>query len=396
MLNDGGQSTIDRLKAAQIAHWQALFSGHFDDAYMRRVYAVGMAHQRIGLEPRWYLGGYAFILDRLLRIISEAGGLRRRDRLRMSGAVIRAVMLDIDLAIASYLKAMDDAQADRIDALSRAFERDVKDVVDEVAGAASAMEGTARTMSDAAEEGRRQAAAVAAAAEEAATNIQTVAAATEELAASIAEINRQIADSAMIASNGREEADRTNAGIRGLAEAADRIGRVVNLISDIASQTNLLALNATIEAARAGESGRGFAVVAGEVKSLANQTARATDEIAAQITSMQDATRDAVGMVASIAATIGRIDEVVGSIAAAVEEQGSATAEIARNVQQSAEGIREVTVTIGAVSEGAARTGQAARDVSTAAGNLAANAVDLEQRVGRFVDGIKATTHTKP
>jgi len=210
------------------------------------------------------------------------------------------------------------------------------------------------------------------------------------LSSSIEEISRQVAHSATIAANAMSEAERTNSMVESLSEAAGKIGQVVNLINAIASQTNLLALNATIEAARAGEAGKGFAVVANEVKSLANQTAKATNEIGTQIGAVQAATRDAVGAITDIARTIGQINEIAGSIAAAVEEQGAATQEIARNVQQAAMGTQEVTGTIARVSAAAFETGNTAREVLSAAASLAQNSGVLEHQVDQFVADIRA------
>ena len=205
------------------------------------------------------------------------------------------------------------------------FQASVGGVVDTVASAATQMQATAQSMSSTAEQTSRQSTAVAAAAEQASANVQTVASAAEELASSVAEIGRQVAQSSEIAATAVKDAQHTDQQIQGLAQAASKIGEVVALITDIADQTNLLALNATIEAARAGDAGKGFAVVASEVKNLANQTAKATDEISGQIGGIQCATKDAVTAIQGIGKTIGEIDEIASTIAAAVEEQGAAT-----------------------------------------------------------------------
>ena len=221
-----------------------------------------------------------------------------------------------------------------LEALASSFEAGVGGVVEGIAGQAEQMRSTAQSMAAVAEETSVQATAVAAATEETSVNVQTVATATEELSSSINEISRQVTESTRIASDAAAQARQADGRVAGLAEAAARIGDVVQLIQDIASQTNLLALNATIEAARAGEAGKGFAVVASEVKNLASQTARATEEIAAQVAAVQGATDDAVGDIRGIATVIERVNEIAAAVAAAVEEQGAATAEIARNVQQ--------------------------------------------------------------
>jgi methyl-accepting chemotaxis protein len=277
-----------------------------------------------------------------------------------------------------------------IDRLTAEFDHDVAIVLRAVASATTEMQATAGSMTATAEETSRQASVVSAASEEASANVQTVAAATEELSASIAEISHQVQQSAQVASRAVADAEQTNAEVQTLAEAAQKIGEVVRLINDIASQTNLLALNATIEAARAGEAGKGFAVVAQEVKSLANQTAKATDEIGAQVGGIQQATGHAVTAIQSIGKTISEISTIATAIASAVEEQGAATKEIARNVQQASAGTQEVSANIGGVSEAAATTGAAAEQVQGAAGELSRQSEDLRAKVETFLAAIKA------
>jgi methyl-accepting chemotaxis protein len=245
-------------------------------------------------------------------------------------------------------------------------------------------------MSATAEETERQSTAVAAASDQATANVQTVAAASEELSGSIAEIGRQVADSARIAGLAVEEANRTNGQVTALSEAAQKVGDVIRMINDIASQTNLLALNATIEAARAGEAGKGFAVVASEVKSLANQTARATEEIASQIEAIQAATTDTVEAIQRIGGTIGQISEISATIAAAVEQQGAATQEIARNVTEAATGTADVSSNIATVTRAAGETGAAASQVLSAAGELSQQGETLSAEVARFLQNIRA------
>lgn len=282
------------------------------------------------------------------------------------------------------------ARAAKMTQATSRFEREAGSVVKAVASASTELEATASGLAAGAEETSRQATAVAAAAEQASANVQTVAAAAEELAASIREISRQVTESTRMAQEAVSEATRTNATVESLAAAAQKISDVVRLINDIAGQTNLLALNATIEAARAGEAGKGFAVVASEVKNLASQTAKATEEIAAQIDSVQAEVGRVVGAIRAIGGTIEKISTVSASIAAAVEEQGAATAEIARNVQQAAQGTGVVSANIGSVQQVAQNAGADAAQVQKAAEELSRNAEELRRQVEAFLAEVKA------
>ena len=269
------------------------------------------------------------------------------------------------------------------------FQASVGGVVQAVSSAATQLQSSATAMSATAEETSKQATTVAAAAEQASTNVQTVASAAEELSSSIREIGRQVGQSTQVAGQAVHEVEQANAKVQGLVSAAQKIGEVVALITDIADQTNLLALNATIEAARAGEAGKGFAVVASEVKNLANQTARATDEIGAQIGQIQSATQEAVGAIGSIGRIIGQVNEIASAIAAAVEEQGAATQEIARNVEEASHGTREVSSNIGGVTQAASETGEASSQILGAARELSQQSETLRSKVEGFLAQIR-------
>jgi methyl-accepting chemotaxis protein len=262
-------------------------------------------------------------------------------------------------------------------------------VIGSVASAASELQATAEGMTAVARDTSTQAASVASSSEQASANVQAVASATEELSASISEIGHQVAQASKVSTSAVTEAERASQMIQGLAEAASRIGEVVAMITDIASQTNLLALNATIEAARAGEAGKGFAVVANEVKNLANQTGKATEEITQQISSVQAATNDAVDAIKGIGGTIGEINEIAAAIAASVQQQGSATNEIARNAQEAAGGARDVSLHITHVREGTDDTGRSAESVLSASAELASNAEVLRREVDSFLAHVR-------
>jgi methyl-accepting chemotaxis protein len=274
--------------------------------------------------------------------------------------------------------------------LANSFEGAVQGVVAQVSAASTEMRASAESMAGTTSETAARSGVMANAAGVAFNNVQSVAAATEELTASIAEISQQVSNSAGIARQAVEEAKRTDQTVSALSDASLRIGEVVKLISDIASQTNLLALNATIEAARAGEMGKGFAVVASEVKNLANQTAKATEDISTQIVGMQSATGDAVSAIQAIADTIGKIDQIAATIAAAVEEQGAATQEISRSIQQAAGGAREVSDNVSVVAKSVDETGRMAKDVLGAASELSQQAEIMRREVGNFLERVRA------
>ena len=274
--------------------------------------------------------------------------------------------------------------------LANDFERSVNGIVRTVSTAAAGMQGTAQSMTSTASDASARAATVSAASKSASGNAGTVAAAAEELSSSVAEISRQVMRSSEVASQAVSDAERTNATVRILSAGAEKIGEVVKLIHSIAAQTNLLALNATIEAARAGESGRGFAVVASEVKALANQTAKATEEISSQVAAMQQSTGEAVAAISGITQTIAQMSEITVSISTAIGQQGEATRQIARNIQEVATGSSEINSHIGGVTTAATATGAAASDVLASARELDNQSGMLRRAVAGFLEKVRA------
>jgi len=295
--------------------------------------------------------------------------------------------------LAEQQQAQAEARAergDRMEAVCRDFDQAITGLLKGFEDVMSELRRSAQTMSDAARQTETEAKAANAASHSAGNNVNSVAGATEELVASVGEIGRQTERSSDIAARAAARASETDKQIQGLAEAAQKVGDVVKLITDIAEQTNLLALNATIEAARAGEAGKGFAVVASEVKNLANQTAHATEEIAQQVATIQGETKTAVAAIQGISTIVGEINQIASAIAAAIEQQGSATREIARNIEGASSGTQSVSTSIGHVSEAATETGGAAKAMLGAVAKLAERSAQVQGKVSDFLREIRS------
>lgn len=388
----GGDENVRRVRNAQKMHWLTLLQGRFDDDYGERVRRIGEAHYKHELSQSWYMGGYALALNGLLELILDRYGENPEQAKVIMGSVVKAVFLDMDLALGVYNDKVLEEREQRQKTLERIigeFDGIAQERLAASERAGSELGEIARRMHRISERTSEQASNAAGATEQASTNVQTMSSATEELSSAIGEVSQQVGRSSEIAANAASEADETSKTMQTLEQATASIGKIVDLIKDIADQTNLLALNATIEAARAGDAGRGFAVVAQEVKSLASQTAKATDEITSHIHSVQEVSGQAVGAISSISGTIGNLNEIASSVASAMEQQRAAVSEISRNAQEAAAGTQEVSSSVTTVTEDAAKTLETADEVSNVATTLNHAGEDLRKAIVDFLEDVK-------
>ncbi len=392
-------AAMTHAKQKQLKHWLNLFSGDFGPSYFNSVRAIGRVHSALGLEPQWYLGGYALTLSRLYAALlnNQPRGWflfpwRQRATTAHLAEVMRAVnlavMLDMDLVISTYLEENAERHNRRLLEIAGELDAHVRSMVDGVAAAAERLDTNAQAMKRTADETNDRASAAGDAAGQATDNVNHVAAASEQLNGAIHEITAQVVQSTQVAHAAVDEVGTVDSSMHELAEAAARINQVVDLINEIASQTNLLALNATIEAARAGEAGKGFAVVAGEVKQLAQQTARATEDIVRQVGEMQNRMSSAMDAITAIEHTIRDMDHIAGTIAAAVEQQGAATEEITRNVRHAASATATVASNVTGVTAASAMVGETADQLTSASTELSRQAESLRSGVRRVIESL--------
>ncbi|MDQ1078545.1 globin-coupled sensor protein [Pseudoroseomonas cervicalis] len=392
--------TRPEVHRVRLAHWTRLAGGEIGEGFTASARALADAFYRHGVPGYAVAICHATVARAVAGLLAEAAaprgplawlrrGAARRRAERLREALVKIAWLDLEVLLESYAAAEAASKRAVMDRLAGSFESQVSHVVAGVGSSAAALDQAVQAMSGTAGRMTESCRSLAGLAEGANGTVQNVASATEQLSASVAEIRRQVAHSAQLTGQAVAEARRTDGVVQALADGARRIDDVVGLISSIAGQTNLLALNATIEAARAGEAGKGFAVVASEVKTLASQTARATEEIGAQIGQVQAATQEAVQAIEAITRSIDQVSRVASAIAAAVEEQGQTTRQIAAHVQQAAAGNRQVSELAAGLTRGADETQAVAGQLTGAAGALGRQTGEMQHAVATFLTQIR-------
>jgi methyl-accepting chemotaxis protein len=377
----GDAQRVGKLKQTQTAHWDSLLGGRFDAAYFRRAVAVGRAHERAGLDPRWYAASYCMTIERLFAVLAARHGAKKA-LVEDASAVLRAAFLDMDLAISTYIEAGEATRMrNEMLGVTEVLDREMQVAAGEIAAQAGRLAEGADKLGRLAEQARHMADGVSQSVGATAQTMQTVASATAEMEASSSEIMAQVDRVSAVAGEAAGQAKETGDTVRQLAQASSNIGEIVTLVRSIAGQTRLLSLNAAIEAARAGEAGKGFAVVAAEVKGLARQTEDAIGNVSGQVGAIGKTTAGAVSAVGGIASQVAAVSVIAGEVSAAAARQRQATAEITRSIAVAAGNSNDVAGRAAAMLAEVAAAEAAAQKFRVLAGNVIAGVHDLRRRV---------------